>query len=98
MIGGGNRPRMCNCSFCLLGDNESGSCYLLFSFVYTRPHYISTNDPDYGYRVNNTHCCSRVSPNSHKRHKINPGDVILKMYTAKASAKLDSATSVIDSD
>ena len=71
---------------------------VIFSFVYTRPHYISTSDPDYGYRVNNPHIVVvGVSPNSPAQEaQINPGDVILKMYTAKASAKLDSATSVID--
>lgn len=71
---------------------------LVLTFVYTKPHYVSVNDADYGKYIQNPHVVVvGVSQNSPAyTANIIPGDIVLKMFTQKVSANLDSAQSVID--
>jgi regulator of sigma E protease len=71
---------------------------VLFSFIYTQPHLVSSSDTDYGSRVTDAHIVVvGVSPNSPvEAVGMIPGDKILNMFTGKSVAKLDSSDSVVN--
>lgn len=71
---------------------------VLFSFIYTQPHYVSTSDVDYGSKVTDPHIVVvGVSPSSPvEAAGMIPGDKVLSMFTGKSYSTLDSADSVID--
>ncbi len=71
---------------------------VLFSFIYTQPHLVSSSDTDYGSRVTDAHIVVvGVSPNSPvEAVGMIPGDKILNMFTGKTVAKLDSSDSVVN--